>query len=177
MNFVDRIRAVIEAMATAVGTEENPVRIIRAYQSQKHPGYPHGLYTVMQGQGEEPHRHSISHAPKEGDATTVVRTRFETIRYDISLTFLGTKGPDELYELAEKARNWLISLAGQDVCTAQKLVARLNGGITDRSVFMEQVFEKRVGFDFRLDGDSEITEELPAINTVSLNGTTLTLPT
>jgi len=165
-----RIRAVIEAMATA-----STVKIIRAYQGQKHPGYPHGLYSVTGGDGQELHRRSTSYSVKVGDPNTVVKTSLETVKMNISLSFLGVNGPDELYALAENARNWLVSQAGTDICTAQKLIARLVGGITDRSVFMEQVFEQRVGFDFRLDGDSSASEELPTVNTMSVNGRNLTL--
>lgn len=171
--FDDRVRLVIEAMAAALGTEEAPVKIILANQDGPRLPYPFGVYSTPTTNGEEPHQRVIRDAVKEGDPDTIVETQSETIRMNISLYFAGKGDKAPLKALAHKARKWLSTFAGEDVCAEQGLVARLNGPLTDRSVLQEPAFEQRVGFDFRLDGQDEISQEIEIIKTAGINGETV----
>lgn len=161
----DRVRKVVEAMATAID-----FKIVRANQVAPRPNYPLGTYQVMQLIGWDPMQYCLSSAAKEGDTTTLVKSSFETIKVPISLNFIGLGAPDALYAAAAKAKAWILSAAGRDYCATKSIVPRLVGDITDRSALIDTDAELRVGFDIRLDCDNLIEEEIEALEKIALNG-------
>lgn len=166
----DRLRQVIEKMAEAT----TPLKIVRAGQNGPRPAYPLATYKVMQLNGWQPHQYFTSDALKEGDATTIVVSKFETLKVTISLNFSDFGKPDAIWAAAKKAKDWLTSTAGEEFCETLEIVPRILGDINDRSAFMETDNELRIGFDIRLDCDNVTTEELEAMSKVVINGNEIT---
>lgn len=163
-----RIRQVIEAMAEAA-----EIKIVRANQVAPRPNYPLGTYQVMQLIGWDPTQYCVRSAAKDDDATTLVKSSFETIKVPISLNFIGLGTPDALYATAAKAKAWILSAAGREFCAALNIVPRLAGDITDRSALIDTEAELRIGFDIRLDCDNVTIDEIEVIDKIALNGETI----
>lgn len=137
----DKIKTAIQLIAININTT-----IIRAEQEVLKQTYPYGVYKIVSGQ------QSVG-VDKLVENLTLEKITIQTTRIQksvVSLTFLTNGQIGGVWDLSYSAIKYLESIDGLEAFSALEMSVKHNGAITDRTAFIEPVYEYRVGFDLNM---------------------------
>lgn len=153
--------------------EEKDCRLIWANPHAPTPPKPYGVFNMTARVSD--YRDAIETAER------LDRYEHRQITQTVSLTFRGRNNDmlREANDIAEHARRWL-SLWGEPVLSRNNLVVHELGQINDRTTFIVDSFDYKVGFDVtfrtmqtdvyrKLYQDNQTTENYDIIETVVVN--------
>lgn len=162
MNF-DIVKSLIGFLA-----ENIDLVVIRSEQGGKQPAYPYGVYKVS-GKNNGDYRSWKEIAILDPTKYKEEFSRLE--EFTISLSFVnvpfgsaqGTNLIDGLWTLADKAYDYL-NVISRDRKQELGITVELLNAISDRTVYLDPVYEYKVGFDFKIKGVGKLERTLDAID-------------
>ncbi|MBK8397433.1 MAG: hypothetical protein IPL26_19640 [Leptospiraceae bacterium] len=155
----------MDALAVFLGEDNVKFPIIRKDQSAKKPNYPFGAYKVLSVSGNRNNRVEV-----ENPDPTKVTDRYSKINTDvISLSFYinETNQPlsiDLIHELAERAIGFIQILGRDQFRELGVTVELIEPNVTDRTTYIEPIYEYQVGFDFRIKSVVNLDNTLDAVD-------------
>ena len=108
------------------------------------------------------------------DPTKYQREFSRIENFSISLSFIGNDIKD-LYPLADLAMDYL-NVSSWDKKQELGIKVDINGDVEDRTVFLDNIYEYKVGFDFNIIGIGKLQETLDAVDMdATISGVSLSI--
>ncbi len=134
--------------------------VIRSEQGGKQPAYPYGVYKVS-GKNNGDYRSWKEIAILDPTKYKEEFSRLE--EFSISLSFMSLTSLDSLWLYADKAYDYL-NVISRDRKQELGITVELLNAISDRTTYLDPVYEYKVGFDFKIKGVGKLERTLDAID-------------
>lgn len=146
-------------------TKSTGVNIIRADQDGQAPAYPYGAFKIISTPEENFHQNIIVNV-KSGQNT--IKKYYAKQRTNISLNFVGKKY-DELLMKIQTVFDWFRKTDNIIYCKNLGHTPRLiNTTIQDRTVYLDSMYEYKLGFDVRFDYIGLIEDTIELIDHIEI---------
>jgi hypothetical protein len=161
--MITRIRSIINLLAENLGSDSDPFPIFRKEQSFKKPEYPYGGYKILSINGKS----FINRG--ELPISNTSKVKFLLTKEElaiISLSFYALENTpnlqcppiEEIYKLANRSINYLQVIGRSSFRELSVYVELLDTIITDRSTYLDTIYEYQVGFDFKIKAVSTLEQ-------------------
>jgi len=149
------VKDLIQSLAESIG-----VTIIRAEQGGKQPDSPYGSYkAITKNNGNYGYQNEI-----EIEDPTKYKEEFSRKEeFSVSLSFISIVSSDDLWSLADQAFDYLNVLSRERKQELEIAVEMLNT-VSDRTVYLDPIYEYKVGFDIRVKGLGRLERTIDAVD-------------
>lgn len=170
--MISQVRNVVDLLSSYLGVLNNKFPIIRKEQSSLKPQYPFGAYKLLSVSGS---RYSDRIEINNPDPTKMTEKFSKIETAVVSLSFYIRENTvnvgvpslpviDVIYDLAERAIDFL-QKKGKDHFHALGVVVELfDTNITDRTVYLDPIYEYQIGFDFKVRAVKNLELTIDAID-------------
>lgn len=149
---------------------ELAIPIIRKDQGGKMPSGNFAAYKVMSVNGEKWNSKRVIDNP---DPLKITERYSKTSVAVVSLSFYSLTSIADIHTLAEKAVDFLQVKGREQLDHLNVIVDLDNGNITDRTTYIEPIYEYQIGFDFKIMLRKELNVELHTLDLpLSINDAT-----
>lgn len=153
--MIEICKTVISLIAT-----ELAITIIRKDQGGAKPASPFAAYKLMSINRSNYAKKEIANP----DPSKITNRFSNLLDLNVSLSFYSTTSVEEIFVLAETAIQFL-QVGINDLLRSENLHVQLLGvSITDRTTYLDPIYEYQVGFDFIIKAKSSFDRVIPAVD-------------
>lgn len=153
--MIEICKTVISLIATKLA-----ITIIRKDQGGARPNSPFAAYKLM-----SINRSNYDRKEVVNPNPTQITNRFSNLLdLNVSLSFYSNSSVDEIFVLAETAIRFL-QTETNDLLSSENLhVQLLKVSVTDRTTYLDPIYEYQVGFDFIIKAKSSFDRVIDAVD-------------
>lgn len=167
--MISQVRDIVDLIAVHLGTNGSKFPIVRKEQTAKKPAYPFGAYKILSVNGNQWNNKVQVDNPDPTKVTerySKVNTAVVSLSFYISENIQGlSESPiDVIHELAQRAIDFLQVIGHDSLATLEVVVELLNSNVSDRTTYLDPIYEYQVGFDFQVKMMATLNKTLDAVD-------------
>lgn len=167
--MITKVREVIDLLSHHLGEFDNKFPIMRREQVISKPSYPYGSWKLLSYGGLD---YSIKSQVEIPDPTKIQYKYKKFQKSIVSLNFLNIEknkdnnihAIDVIHDIAQIAMDYLSVVGRENFQEIDVVVELINQQVQDRTSYLGFVYEYKVGFDFNINTERTLNQEVNAVD-------------